>query len=154
VALIRRNRLESSISNVFKSIAVLIFISAPALGAGFIPVEDPDAFASGVVMEISTHKLAEAAKVIADQMGKPEAAATLGNAFKVFDGKTFDLSSKVMDKEYNNVLRQIVHYSYIKDLGFVYFRFNFKKASNGWILANFTFKDETNELFPKDFIER
>jgi hypothetical protein len=22
----------------------------------------------------------------------------------------------------------------------------------GWILANFTFKDETNELFPKDFI--
>ena len=154
MARIRGNRFGSSISNAFQAIAVLILISVPARAAGFIPVENPDAFASGVVMEISTDKLAEAAKVIADQIGKPEAAATLGNAFKVFDGKTFDFSAKVIDKEYNNVLRQIVHYSYIKDLGFVYFRFNFKKSSSGWILANFTFKDEPNELFPRDFIER
>jgi hypothetical protein len=27
-------------------------------------------------------------------------------------------------------------------------------TSTGWILANFSFKDETNELFPKDFTER
>jgi hypothetical protein len=26
-------------------------------------------------------------------------------------------------------------------------------SSNGWILANFIFKTETNELFPKDFVE-
>jgi hypothetical protein len=51
-------------------------------------------------------------------------------------------------------LRQIVYYSYLEGLGFVYFRFNFKMTSTGWILANFSFKDETNELFPKDFTER
>jgi hypothetical protein len=26
-------------------------------------------------------------------------------------------------------------------------------TSTGWILANFNFKTETNELFPKDFID-
>jgi hypothetical protein len=26
-------------------------------------------------------------------------------------------------------------------------------TSTGWILANFNFKSETNELFPKDFVE-
>jgi len=27
-------------------------------------------------------------------------------------------------------------------------------TSSGWLLAHFAFKDETNELFPKDFIEK
>ena len=33
-------------------------------------------------------------------------------------------------------------------------RFNFKMSKDGWILANFNFKSETNELFPKDFVDR
>jgi hypothetical protein len=36
----------------------------------------------------------------------------------------------------------------------MYFRFNFKMSSGGLILVNFTFKDETTELFPKDFVDR
>ena len=73
---------------------------------------------------------------------------------KILEDKNFDFTKKVIDKDYSNALRQIVFYSYIKNLGFAYFRFNFKMTSTGWVLANFTFKDETNELFPRDFMER
>ena len=73
---------------------------------------------------------------------------------KILEDKNFDFTKKVIDKDYNNALRQIVFYSHIKNLGFMYFRFNFKMTSTGWVLANFTLKDETNELFPRDFMER
>jgi len=59
----------------------------------------------------------------------------------------------VIDKDYNGGLRQIVYYSYHEGLGFVYFRFNFKMTSTGWILTNFSLKDETDELFPKGFTD-
>ena len=50
---------------------------------------------------------------------------------KILEDKNFDFTKKVVDKDYNNALRQIVFYSYIKNLGFVYFRFNFKMTSTG-----------------------
>ena len=73
---------------------------------------------------------------------------------KILEDKNFDFTKKVIDKDYSNALRQIVFYSYIKNLGFAYFRFNFKMTSTGWVLSNFTFKDETNKLFPREFMER
>ena len=73
---------------------------------------------------------------------------------QTFEGKKFDFTKKAIDKDYNGALRQIVYYSYVEGLGFIYFRFNFKMTSTGSILAHFSFKDETNELFPKDFTER
>jgi hypothetical protein len=42
----------------------------------------------------------------------------------------------------------------VEDIGFVYFRFNFKMTGTGWVLANFNFKSETEELFPKDFVAK
>lgn len=47
-----------------------------------------------------------------------------------------------------------MYYAHVEDIGFVYFRYNFKMTGAGWRLVNFTFKEETNELFPKDFIDR
>jgi hypothetical protein len=72
-------------------------------------------------------------------------------ALRVFDGKNFDFSKKVIDNEVGGALRQIIHYSYVEQVGFIYFRFNFKMTSKGWVLANFNFKSETNELLRKDF---
>lgn len=147
-------RTAYSMSNIFKFVAVLICISVPALAAGFIPIEDPDAFSSDILTKLSTKRLAEAATLLVDHMAQPNAAEPLSNALRIFDGKSFNFSSKVIDKEYNNALRQIIYYSYVKDLGFFYFRLNFKASSAGWILTSFTFKAETNELFPKDFTDR
>jgi hypothetical protein len=72
---------------------------------------------------------------------------------KILDNKRIDFSKKVIDKEIGGALRQIMYYVYVEDVGFLYFRLNFKMTSTGWILANFTFKSETNELFPKDFTQ-
>ena len=49
---------------------------------------------------------------------------------------------------------QIIYYVYLEDVAFFYFRFNFKMTGAGWMLSNFTFKSETEELFPKDFVTR
>ena len=117
-------------------------------------ISDLEKFCQDIVQMISNKARRESADVITNSMGKPELSGTLANAMQVFEGKNFDFTKKVVDKGYNGALRQIVYYSYVENLGFAYFRFNFKMTSGGWLLTNFAFKDETNELFPKDFIER
>ena len=132
----------------------ILALAIPALAAEPRRVSDLDKFCAEVVQMISNKARLGAADLITNSMGKPEASGTVANALQIFEGKNFDFTKKVVDKDYNGVLRQIVYYSYVENLGFAYFRFNFKMSSGGWILANFAFKDETNELFPKDFIER
>lgn len=92
--------------------------------------------------------------MIANSIGKPDFSTTLANALQIFEGEKFDFTKKVVDKDYNGGLRQIVYYSYIENRGFYYFRFNFKMTSTGWVLAHFAYKGETDELFPKDFTDR
>jgi len=135
---------------------VFAAILALALPASAEPrrISDPDNFCEQVLQTISNKARREAVDLIANSIGKPDLSGTLMNALQIFEGKNFDFTKKVVDKDYSGGLRQIVYYSYIENLGFAYFRFNFKMTSGGWILANFTFKDETNELFPKDFTDR
>jgi hypothetical protein len=76
---------------------------------------------------------------------------TRQSAFQKLAGKQFDVMEQVIDQSYSSVMRQIVYYTYVRDAGFLHFRFNFKRTGTGLVLANFAFKDETNELFPKDF---
>jgi hypothetical protein len=127
-------------------------LSIPAYAAEPAHVPDPEQFSNAFVHTLSTNGSREAAKMLADAIGKPETTDGMQKAFQVFDGKTFDFSKKVVDRDFNSALRQIVIYSKVTNVGFIYFRFNFKMSKAGWILANFLFKDETNELFPKDFI--
>jgi hypothetical protein len=134
--------------------AAILALAVPASAAEPRRISDLDKFCEEIVQTISNKARREAADVITNSMGKPELSGTLANAMQVFEGKNFDFTKKVVDKGYNGALRQIVYYSYVENLGFAYFRFNFKMTSSGWLLANFAFKDETNELFPKDFIER
>jgi opacity protein-like surface antigen len=137
---------------VFAAILTVIVSAAPA--AEPIRVPNLDEFCEEVLSEISNNEFGKAADFVAKTAGQPDSSNTVAGAFKIFEGKHFDFTRKVIDRDFNGSLRQIVHYSYVEKLGFVYFRFNFKMTSTGWVLANFTFKGETQELFPKDFIER
>lgn len=134
--------------------AVMLALAVPASAAEPRRIPDLDKFCEEIAQTIFKHTRREAAELLANSMGKPEISGTLTNALQVFEGKNFDFTKKVFDKDYNGALHQIVYYAYVENLGFAYFRFNFKMTSSGWVLANFAFKDETNELFPKDFIER
>ena len=126
----------------------------PASSAKPARIGDPDKFSEEIVQTISQKRPRDAANIIANTLDKPDASEFLLKVFQIFEGKNFDFTKKAIDKDYNGGLRQIVYYSYLEGLGFVYFRFNFKMTSTGWILANFSFKDETDELFPKGFTER
>jgi hypothetical protein len=132
----------------------IIALAVPASSAEPVRIGDPDKFSAEIVETISKKRPRDAAGMIANTIGKPDSSDPLLRLLQVFEGRSFDFTRKVIDKDYNGALRQIVYYSDLEGLGFVYFRFNFKMTSTGWILANFSFKDETNELFPKDFTER
>jgi hypothetical protein len=134
--------------------AMVLLTSLPALGADPARVDDPEKFCVEVMNAISSGKPSDAANLIATKVGRADSAGELMKFLKILEDKNFDFTKKVIDKDYSNALRQIVFYSYIKNLGFAYFRFNFKMTSTGWVLSNFTFKDETNELFPREFMER
>ena len=140
--------------HIFQAAVIIFFVSTGSTLADPIArVQDPGKFCDDLFANISPFRSGGIAKKVAAAIGKPEAAESLENAMKILDDKKIDFSKKVIDKEISNALRQIVYYAYVENIGFLYFRINFKMTSTGWILANFNFKSETNELFPKDFVE-
>jgi len=135
--------------------AIIIFfaLTVSSLADSSARVQDPGKFCDDLFADISPFRSAEIAEKVAAAIGKPEAAEALTNGLKLLEGRKIDFAKKVIDKDFSNALRQIVYYAYVENIGFVYFRVNFKMTSTGWILANFNFKSETIELFPKDFVE-
>ena len=135
------------------ALIVLIASTGYAFADPAMRIQDPGKFCDDLFANISPFRSGDLAKKVAAAIGKPEATETMTNALKLLDDKKIDYSKKVIDRDINNALRQIVYYAYVENIGFVYFRVNFKMTSTGWILANFNFKSETNELFPKDFVD-
>jgi len=132
-------------------LALLLAWHAPVLAQAFRPIDDPEKFAADVVQTIANGAPNDAARMITETVGQPALLSQAQSALQIFNGKEFDFSKKVIDNEIAGALREIIHYSYVDKLGFIYFRFNFKMTSKGWVLANFTFKSESKELLPKDF---
>ena len=139
--------------NLFGAAVIgFLVLTGPAL-ADPVHIQDPATFCDDLFANVSPFKSTEIAKKVAAAIGKPEAIEPLQNGMKPLEDKKIDFSKKVLDKDFGGALRQIVYYMYVDNLGFFYFRLNFKMTGSNWILANFNFKTETNELFPKDFIE-
>jgi hypothetical protein len=143
-----------------RSIVALVFAIALAWHTSaiaqdsFKPIDDPEKLSADLVQMVARGALKDAGIAIADTIGQPAMVQNVQNALQLFEGKKFDYVGKVLDKQFEASLRQIIHYAYVENLGFIYFRFNFKMTSKGWALAHFTFKSETQELFPRDFIDR
>lgn len=137
----------------FAAAVFLAFAGSAFAADTAVRVQDPARFCEDMFADISPFKAKGMAAKVATTIGKQDAAETIENALKLLDGRKIDFSKKVVDRDINGALRQIVYYTYIEDIGYLYFRFNFKMSSTGWRLANFTFKSETNELFPKDFVD-
>src|SRR5262249_48839316 len=111
------------------ALGVIVALALPALSAEPVRIEDPDKLSEQVVETSSKGRLREVAEMVADTVGRPNSSDTLLKFLQIFEGKSFDFTKKVIDKDYNGALRQIVHYSYVPGVGFVYFRFNFKLTS-------------------------
>ncbi len=118
------------------------------------PVDDPARFSADLMQMVAKSTMKDVGAAIAEATGQPAMAQNVQNGMQLLEGKKFDFVGKVVDKQFEGALRQIVYYTYVENLGFMYFRFNFKKTSQGWVLAQFNFKSETQELFPRDFIDR
>ena len=138
---------------IFQIAAIILIALTGSALADSVRVQDPAKFCDDLFANISPFKSSEIATKIAAAIGKPDATDTLETAMKTINDKKIDFSKKVVDKDIAGALRQIVYYTFVQDIGFLYFRFNFKMSQTGWILANFNFKSETNELFPKDFVQ-
>ncbi len=127
---------------------LLWLFAVPAFAGNPLPVADPEKFSEEIVSDLAQNRLANVATKISDIIGAPEQKTTIENTLKFMADKDVEFRQKVIDRQFAGALRQIVHYAYIKDIGFVYFRFNYKMTGSGWIMAHFTFASELNELFP------
>jgi hypothetical protein len=134
-------------------VAGLLVVSAVAAEEP-ISVPDPGKFAADTMQSLSAKGTQNAPATIVTAIGRSSALEAFRSSLAPLDGKKYDFMQKVYEKDYDGALRQIVYYAHVEDIGFVYFRYNFKMTGAGWRLVNFTFKEETNELFPKDFIDR
>ena len=138
-------------NNLTLAFALLLAWHAPVLAQAFRPIDNPEKFAADVVQTIANGASNDAARTITEAVGNPAQVSAVQSAFRIFEGKEFDFNKKVVDNEIAGALREIIHYSYVDKLGFIYFRFTFKMTSKGWVLAYFSMKGETKELLPKDF---
>jgi len=135
-------------------IAVILATSTLPLAADPVPVAEPAKYVDQFADTLFKRNPKDAADLVATTIGQTNHKDELASALKLFEGKRLNFGKTVIDREFNGALRQIVYYAHIDQLGFFYFRFNFKMTKDGWLLANFNFKSETNELFPKDFIDQ
>jgi hypothetical protein len=143
--------MQTVLKCVLSLFALWLGVSIARADPQYVP--DPDKYAADIMQLLAEKNVASASKMISDTIGKPSYADNLQNALNALTSKNIDYSGKVIDNTFGKSLRQIIYYSFVENIGFIYFRFNFKMSSHGWILANFIFKTETNELFPKDFVD-
>jgi hypothetical protein len=130
-------------------LAAILTLWAFGLGAQPVPVESPDEFVADVIETLVKKGARDAAVKVAQTIGRPTALEALQSALQVLAGKEFEVTEKVIDKHYGSAMRQIVYYAYLRDGGFVYFRFNFKRTGAGLILANFASRMKPTSCFPK-----
>lgn len=140
-----------------KLVALLLIITTSSATLAQTPtspqiIEDPGVFAVQLTVSLSRNEIRQAGQAIATAIGRPDMADHIAKSLALLEDKKFDFIRKVVDKEFYGALRQIVYYTYIENFGFIYFRFNFAMTSKGWILKNFFFKDETQDIFPKDLV--
>jgi hypothetical protein len=143
--------MESKRNILALAFALLLAWHELVLAQAFRPIDDPEKYSADVVQMIANGASDDAARTMAEVAGQPALVSTIQGALQLFNGKKFDFSKKVIDNEIAGALREIIHYSYVDKLGFVYFRFSFKMTSKGWVMAHFSFKSEPKELIPKDF---
>jgi hypothetical protein len=129
----------------------LLLLSSLVIAAEPIRIDDPERSSEEIMEDFAQQRILEAAKKLADFVGSPEQQSSIAATLEFLKGKQILYHKKVIDKDFNGALRQIIQYSYVKDVGFVYFRFNYKQSGTGWIMANFLFQTETMELFPPTF---
>lgn len=132
----------------FFTLFIACLLTASAFAGEPKAIADPDKFSEEILNGFAENRISDVATRVADVVGIPEQKANVENSLKLLEGRTFEYRKKVIDKDYAGALRQIVHYAYVKDVGFVYFRFNYKQTGSGWILAHFNYTSENNELFP------
>lgn len=114
-------------------------------------IVNPDEFSEELISLIAKKQLREFAQRLAAATGKPpESATQIESALKIFEQGNLDYRKKVVDNLIAGALRQIIHYAYIPGVGdgFVYFRFNFKMSSKGWLTRNFIFATQLKICFP------
>ena len=142
---------------LLRAVCFFLFACAPlAATATPLRIADPAKYCEELIARslAKEFNVAELARTVATTVGRPEGAAELEKPLSALAGKKIDFKKKVLDREIEGALRQILYYVYIDNVEPLYVRFNFKMTSTGWILANFNFKTEMHELFPKDFIDR
>jgi hypothetical protein len=132
----------------FFTLLILCLLTPSAFAAEPSAIADPEKFSEEILTDFAGSRISDIATKISVATGVLEQKPGIESTLKPLDGEKFEYWKKVVDKDYAGALCQIVHYAHVRDVGFTYFRFNYKQTGSGWVLANFNYSNETTELFP------
>jgi hypothetical protein len=132
--------------------AFLWFAPAPA-GADVVLVPDPDKWIETQLKNLTEGQTDEFANQFVKLIDKESSLESLAASIRPIAqmGKPAFLE-KVSDLKYGSALREVVYLALFRRTDYLYFKFIMKKNTNGWLITNFEFKNETSALFPKGFI--
>jgi hypothetical protein len=131
--------------------AILTFIVSAAPAAEAIRVPNLDAFCEEVLSEISNKELRKVADLIANTTGQPDLSSTVTGAFQIFEGKNCDFTRKVIDKDFNGGLRQIVYYSYVEKAWICLFSIQLQDDKHWMGVGEFHVQGRNPGAVPKSF---
>jgi len=126
------------------------FQAYPLLADDVHPIPDPDDFALETTTQVIGDVSGAVDKVVT-AMGNSSQRDILLASLKTVPDWHGGIIDKVWDKSYGTTLHQIIYTVATDGKGELYFRYNFKRWPKGWILANFAFKSENQQIFPPEW---
>jgi len=131
-------------------VLVLVFLGDVRSFADEQAIADQDALALETTTLAISDPAAAVDKVIS--LGNPTSQRDVFVAsLKVAQNFQGGIIDKVWDKTYGTTLRQIIYMVSQDGKGTIYFRFNFKRWPKGWVLSNFAFDANDQQMFPPDW---
>jgi hypothetical protein len=149
---VRKELLMFKFFCLFFAILFQLVLASPFANAGTTErFSEPSKIAEELTGVLAVGDAKLLAQRIVTIMGVQDQKASLEGAFGYIAGKKADYSEVVYDKWYGTSLRRIVSIASYSDLTFLYVRYTFKRTRDGWVLVNYDFKTETQDLFPQGY---
>jgi hypothetical protein len=97
-------------------LAALLTLMATALVAEPVPIVDPGKYTAEIMQSLSAKGTRDPAATIVVAIGRPDALDNLRSSLDPLDAKKYDVTQKIIDRDYNNAMRQIVYYAHVIDV--------------------------------------
>lgn len=136
----------------FCTALALIALTSLPVRADVTVVKDPDQWIDQALKTISAGKTDDFARDFLKMINQEQSFDSFAGNLRVLSQIGAPVfMDKVVDVRYGDTLREVVYVALYRHTDYIYFKFTLKKNIDGWLISNFSFKNEASELFPPNY---